>query len=92
MEPNFLEGLIFLLIGLLFFKETILKWLGKAFGFKNGEDKIPTWAQDLKSHYNHETTELLKEIRNSQDGSCKKLDRVINMLENQDKYGIKIRQ
>lgn len=91
MQPDFLQTLILLLVGLLFFKENILSWIGKKLGFNNG-DKVPDWAKQLQFHYNHETTELLKEIRDSQTGMCKKMDKAINLLENQDKYGIKVRK
>ncbi|MBT9168335.1 MAG: hypothetical protein DDT19_01680 [Syntrophomonadaceae bacterium] len=61
-------------------------------GFTNGKDREPDWAVELKNHYNHDTTKLLEDIRESQTGTCKKLDRVINLLEEQDKYGVKIRK
>ncbi len=98
MTPEFLQSLILLLIGLLFFKENILSWIGKKLGFSNG-DKIPEWAKDLKYHFNHETTAqnnetlgLLREIRDSQRNMCIKIDKTINLLENQDKYGVKARK
>lgn len=95
---NFYEGLILLLVSLLFFKENILSWIGKKFGFTNGGEKTPPWAAELKYHFNHETTvqnnetiSLLKEIRDHQSNACKKSDKIIMLLENQDKYGVKTR-
>lgn len=92
MQLEFLQSLALLLIGLLFFKENILSWIGKKFGFSNGKDKIPDWARELKTHYNDDITQLLREIRDGQTSACKKIDKVITMLENQDKYGINIRR
>ena len=87
MNFEFLQTLILLLIGLLFFKENVLSWIGKKLGFSNGS-KVPDWATKLQEHYNHDTTKLLEEIRDSQTNTCKKLDKVITLLENQDKYGV----
>ncbi|MEK9208092.1 MAG: hypothetical protein AAB922_06400 [Patescibacteria group bacterium] len=91
MTTDFLQTLILLLLGLLFFKENLLSWINKKFGFGNGEEK-PHWAAELEHYFNHETTGILREIRDSQTNMCKKMDKAINMLENQDKYGIKIRK
>ena len=79
---SFLEILIVGLIGLLFFKETMLDWVSRKLGFK-AEEKLtlepmlspPSWANvlienqvKLATHFNEETTEELKKISEGQDG------------------------
>lgn len=99
MELDFTQSLTLLLIGLLFFKETVLDWISAKFGFDEKDEEIPSWASNLNYHFNHETTEqnkeqidLLKEIRDGQKKQCDKIDKTIVLLENQDKYGVKIRR
>lgn len=78
MEWSFQETLIMILIAALFFKEQAAAWFSKKFGLKNGnEEKTPTWAKQLKEHYNDETTELLKKLVDRSEGQCKKLDTLI---------------
>lgn len=98
MNPDFLQSLILLLIGLLFFKENVLSWIGKKLGF-SGKERIPEWAEKLQFHYNHETTNqntevisLLREIRDQQRSACQKSDKIVMLLENQDKYGVRTRK
>lgn len=60
---SFLELLVFILIGLLFFKEQIMSWLGARFSGKNGEDAheeevTPLWADRLIQYANHDTTKM----------------------------------
>lgn len=73
MEFSFLEILILVLIGLLFFKETVLSWIGQKLGFKdkgkeaiagekNTQQVLLSNMEVLSQHYNHETTPLLENI------------------------------
>ena len=67
---------------------SMLKSLLKING-KSGEEETPQWAQDLKTHYNEDTTVILQSIKetlatgftnidNKLDIQCKKLDAVVN--------------
>ncbi len=88
-SANFLQVLTLLLIGLLFGKDTLLPWLGyKFFGTKQpGESgdtrslpRIEHKMDELQFHYNHEMTELLKEIRDNTAEMHRK-------LQEWEKYG-----
>jgi len=96
---DFMELLIIVLIGLLFFKEHILVWISTFLNHGVSKKEVthptPKWALDLQEHYNHETTEQLTEIINTQEKVLdlmrehNKLDeRVIHLLENFKEYGI----
>lgn len=69
MIEDFSVQLIYILLGLLFFKELIGKYLGKllekVFGVKvNGNGNgTPEWASDLKSHFNDDLSLTLKELK-----------------------------
>ena len=56
---------ILVLIGLLFFKETTIKWVKNLLNInkdEGGNEKPPQWATELKNHYNDETTKYLTDI------------------------------
>lgn len=83
---------------ILFFlwKAGLIKFRGE-----NGEKKyeIPDWAQKLTMHFNEETTEILRDIRNGieklddrGEKSCRKLDAIINHHENLKEFGVKIQK
>lgn len=89
---NFLQVLTLLLVALLFGKDTILPWIGeKIFGIKRRDDtpasqrdRLETKMDELQLHYNHETTDLLREIRDNTQNSYLKLQEF-------EKYGIPCR-
>ena len=77
MDFNFLEILILVLLGLLFFKETALGWISQKLGYKvapseakreeraadkNSQQVLLSNMELLSQHYNHETTPLLESI------------------------------
>lgn len=84
MEYSFLEILILVLIGLLFFKETVLSWVAQKFGFKDGSDKsrrmvnLQNTMSDLKLHFNDKTTHILTEIQVNLSEGFEKLDEKSN--------------
>ena len=88
MEYNFLQILILILIGLMFFKENLLKWVGRYFGFKNG-NTVETKVDKLTTHYNHEITQILNNILSEQRGIGRKMDTSITKLDEIIKYGVK---
>lgn len=87
---NFLQVLTLLLIALLFGKDTVLPWIGeKIFGIKRDAHASPGSASlprierkmdELQLHFNHETTELLKQISENTAATSRK-------LEEWEKYG-----
>lgn len=79
---NFLQILTLLLIALLFGKDTLLPWLGeKFFGIKRpDENRLEAKMDELQLHFNHETTELLTDIRDNTAATARK-------LEEWEKYG-----
>ncbi len=60
---SFLEGLILFLIGLLFFKEQLVPAVMSKFGVNIKKLATSEQVDTLTEHFNHETTELLTEIR-----------------------------
>lgn len=65
----------------------------------NKKETPPEWAQRLIQYANHDTTDRYKEIKEAQEKMLElmrehnKLDeRVISILEEQAKYGVKCRQ
>ena len=94
---NFPELLILLLVGLLFFKENLLVWLGDKFGVKK-KDMVPPWAQELQQYFNHDTTShhekthsILKEISDKMDRHNDMEKENHAKLEEILKYGVKCR-
>ena len=87
MDFSFIESLILILIGLLFFRDEVMPFILKKLGIKKNGNAHATSEemQELKHHYNHETTELLTEINEG----IKDLNR---KHEEYEKYGIKTRQ
>jgi len=105
MEPNFLQWLILLLIGLLFGKDTVLPWIAQKFGFKvngNGSKEVMADVRNalqpllsrmekLEFYANHETTEHLYRIEEVQKTQCKKLDKISEHLEEIRMNGVRIK-
>lgn len=99
---NFPEILILVLIGLLFFKENMLAWLGKKMGFTSSSE-IPHWAHELldeqatlKQYFNHDTTaqhdkthEILTSIDKKLDEHNKVEQANSGKLDEIIKYGVK---
>ena len=82
---NFQEILIIIMIALLFGKDNLLPWILQKLGYKNGNGKdLKGMMQDLQTHFNDETTTLLKGIK---DG----VDKLGRAHEEYDKFGIKVR-
>lgn len=102
---NFLEILILVLLGLLFFKEQMSgvfkTWFNGKFG--SSEENVPGWASELLQHFNHDTTaqhdlthEKLDSISRTVEMNSKKLDEHnkleqvnSNKLDEIIKYGVK---
>lgn len=67
---NFPELLILILLGLLFFKEQMVEWIGSKFGIsKDSSIDAPEWAQrlmqnqdNLLQYGNHDVTERYENI------------------------------
>lgn len=100
METYFFEHFDkFLIIGLLlslFFKESIAAYINRILGVN---EKVPDWGKRLVQYGNHDVTEHFREIKKGQDAITdlmrehNKLDeRVIAILEEQMKYGVKCRK
>lgn len=93
MDFSFLETLIIVLLGLLFFKEYIFSFIAKWLGIeKKVEEEIPVWATQLMAYFNHDTTGHHEETH-------KKLDKVIDivgksheLLKQFDKFGVPCRE
>ena len=63
----------------------ILVILWKLGLFKKSNNGVPSWAEELKEHFNHETSEKLEKLQEGITG-------IQNTLANFDKFGIKIRK
>lgn len=59
--------------------------------FKRAEDNVPKWAEELQSHYNHDTTKELQEIKSELRTLTDAVGDANTSLKNMDKYGVKIR-
>lgn len=92
---NFLQVLTLILVALLFGKDTFLPWIGeKYFGIKRVDEPAPAKPgalprierkmDELQLHFNHETTELLQQIRDNTAETVRKLDEF-------EKYGVPAR-
>jgi len=103
---SFLELLVFLLIGLLFFREDIMPWVKQKLGFNT--DNHPATKEEfteLSNHVNHTQTEMLErqtktlekqteslgEIRDCVKVIADGIKDVHNKHQEWDKYGIKTR-
>lgn len=102
---NFLEILILVLLGLLFFKEQMAGVFKTWFTGKQEaqKDEPPEWAAQLLQHFNHDTTaqhdlthEKLDLISRTVEQNSKKLDEHnkveqanANKLDEIIKYGVK---
>jgi len=61
MEYTFLEYLIILLVGLLFFKEEIIPWIKGKLGFQKSEpNATSSQLENLAEYVNHRQTEILE--------------------------------
>lgn len=99
---HFLETLVLILIVALFFKDTLAPWINKKLGiepqseFVHDAVKLQNSMDELKLHFNDETTRLLTEIQvNMQRGFKEltdKIDTVLDSLREIDKYGVKIQK
>lgn len=78
---NFQEILIIIMIALLFGKDTLLPAILKKLGWSNGNGKdLKSMMQDLQTHFNHDTTALLTEIKDNTRA-------IVSKLEELEKYG-----
>lgn len=82
---QFHEALIFLLIGLLFFKEQILKYIGMA-----GDD-TPEWAERLIQYANHDTTKMHEKTHSVLERVEDKQELIVTLIKEMKEYGIKVR-
>lgn len=99
---HFLETLVLVLIVALFFKETLAPWINSKLGIEPSNDlarnavKLQNSMDDLKIHFNDETTRLLTEIQVNMREGFKELNRKCDdMLDNFreiDKYGVKVQK
>ena len=88
---NFLEILVFIMLGLLFFKEGLLAWVSKMFGYEREEESdVPIWARQLQLHYNEETTQILNKILDKLGVMHDCLKRANTSLDIIKEYGVKI--
>lgn len=89
---NFPELLIFLLIGLLFFKEQLVPVLLNRLGFKN-DSATATKGQvnELAEYVNHRQTEIMEEQTKILSSIKEGVDKANRQHETWEKYGIKAR-
>lgn len=66
IAEHFLESMVLVLLGALFFKETLSSFVNAKLGVK---EKTPEWASRLQGYFNHDTTSHHNETH-------KKLDEV----------------
>lgn len=94
MQLDFTQYLILILLGLLFVRETIVRWISQKLGIK---DKSP--IETLKTYYNHDLSERLDRIERAEEhehdaneqvrATLISIDRSLNEFR---EYGIKIRK
>lgn len=84
MEFGFLEYLIIILIGLLFFKEQLMGFIANKLGVKqNGVSNagIRNKLDELTDNHLHEVAEILREIQIQTKDNGHMLERIQNRLE-----------
>ena len=94
---SFLSGLAplvqlsVIVAALIVFRKSIIKQLG----WQTDEEKqadiereVPSWAQELLLHFNHDTTKQWDDVGNDVKEMHSKQDRVVRLLEEIKEYGI----
>jgi peptidoglycan hydrolase CwlO-like protein len=97
---DFMEILIMVLVGLLFFKEQLFVLVRKKFGL-SGQDTnndLSTKMDTLAQHFNHETTDILsdirdiqKDIRDAQKKTCEKITKLIDHIDEMRVNGVRVK-
>lgn len=89
---SFLEWLILVLIGLLFFKEQAVAWISSKLGLKNGNGAATSGqVETLASYYNHDITSRLEKLVEASENIARGVERIQDKHGEWDKYGIKVR-
>jgi hypothetical protein len=109
ISSHFLETLVLVLVCLLFIREAFIGWINTLLGRQtvpSRADATHALMEQLKAHYNDDTTRLLaelevgqREIKNSfqsfretQLTQCNKLDEMRDILRDMQRDGIRIRK
>lgn len=87
---DFIQGIGFVGLLILLAIPKSRKWLG--FNGNGHSNDVPLWAQELKMHYNDETTQLLKDIHTLAEDAKKSAANSETLLTEIQKYGIKCRK
>lgn len=89
-DYSFLQYLVLILLGILFFKEELKRWFSDKLGLKSRS--LDFKMDTLSQHFNHETTHLLTDILAETKKSAEHAEKAVLMLEEFKEYGIKPRR
>lgn len=89
---SYLESLILLLIGLLFFRDEMMDWLKQKLGFKSRtRGATKEQVDELAEYVNHRQTEIMAEQTRILAGIDNKTDKIIAKHDEWERHGVPLK-
>lgn len=89
---SYLESLILLLIGLLFFRDEMMGWIKQKLGFKSNKGATEQQVGELAEYVNHRQTEIMAEQTRILASIDNKADKIIAKHDEWERHGVPLKK